>query len=866
MKKIKYILILFVMLISFSAYKIFALEGGNSSGNVSEMSSCSKGWCVNNGRYGVRFSLVDKNGNLIGNAADIFYKGSTGGNVNVTLYNRFTQKAYSNIKYFYWYHNGDYECIKNSNGACVAGSEEVAKLLWDYNGNTALDIVITKDSNFSSTLNARILGLKQQEAVFKKLISLMGVTTTTGDEYLIVEPTVAIMKNNKSPYYYGTVYDLYMSKLKNNKETGVSGVNEFLFTRLGNSMYSTKLSVGNVLAFNKPKSSKVSYNDWTKNTYGVAIYKVSDFIPPPKDPPTPPSSIKCEIGKNNNDEEKYNWIKYDSATQQMVKIEGGCCTNYNKKGVDGYNKNITEAAVKQNYPQCFSNPCTEQTTKVETGCNNNSRGSVSKTKTKLQGYCYTANKYYTGVINANDRIFYGCTYSDSLSLPQGYKKTLTLGAEFEWPTNYELLAVLPVDLDYEIKRTSTATCYAYQVDKTTGLSKPYSIGNTSYNKIKSNIESKVSFEDIRVEQNGQLAGVLEGAIDSSSVASDNTSPGFFYVDVESSYNQILDVEKNASAYRYFDNTTNKYMRYSDIVDKDKIKTYDIFPTMILPVDNNFNVKNDYQYGLSYDTSFGDITMSGSYNCTQKVKNDDSKCICPEGTENAGLDLSNYSKSSTGEVGECTVDNSSVCAVLQDEYCNNKDISYKCPNIDFDLTECINQKIAADSEKRKVKAYNECVYEKCSCTSDDCDYKKICNPDKEKTIYRTVFLDNPFVSNSGSSRIPGTNWGGKDSIDSLGKYTGLVDKYIISTKDYMYKGEPMYRIKLNAKAIEKVRDYNDSNDYDYFNLECDDTSGRCYSIFLHSDIKEYVSGTCGSIDNKKDFFEQFYTCREESFLQ
>lgn len=140
------------------------------------------------------------------------------------------------------------------------------------------------------------------------------------------------------------------------------------------------------------------------------------------------------------------------------------------------------------------------------------------------------------------------------------------------------------------------------------------------------------------------------------------------------------------------------------------------------------------------------------------------------------------------------------------------------------------------------------------------------------VYRTISLTEPFPGMSGDGRYPGNNWTYDSEIDykNLYDYTtvsgnDLVDRYIINNRgvesDQVYKIEPMYTFELNPTVIKAIREYNDSNEYADFDLDC--TNGKkCISDFLtdiidnnYGNVK--ATGTCIN-----DRYTSFDTCRYE----
>lgn len=108
-------------------------------------------------------------------------------------------------------------------------------------------------------------------------------------------------------------------------------------------------------------------------------------------------------------------------------------------------------------------------------------------------------------------------------------------------------------------------------------------------------------------------------------------------------------------------------------------------------------------------------------------------------------------------------------------------------------------------------------------------------------FRTIDLENPFPARDGSSRLPGTNWLGKDNyVRAYIKYNRGV------SGNEVYNKEPIYTITLTPSDIIKIREYNKKNDYSDINkdLICfGEKNTSCLSTFLSSLDK--VEGSCSS---------------------
>ena len=844
--KVLCVVMLFVSSVFIEKVKAYDFQGENTGIGTPQGAACGGGFCFYNSEYGIRVSIVNKDGVQRGNALDVFIANTGKTKKSVTNYSRFSDNT---ISVNYPVNFSDLGLTKLSLSNLV--------------------ILQSSNNNFSTVIDDIITGKKWEgyNKDFDIIKNAVGLTSFNIDDYLIIEP-IGIISNNASTYYYGTAKDLvsYINSISGNQNPGTKAL---IYQRFGNSIFSREtFTLGLSAVKNGAPSLLYSSSDynanlntnyptnhatWSQYAYGAAIYKIDGLVD------------QCKIGVNNNSEVKYNWITYDSTNNQYVPVSEGCCYNYSKYG-------ISKADVEKYYPQCFDEPtCAGSNKKDPASCSLNRTSTTGDNKPSSNvTNCLTSNKYYGGVIDSSKRVLYGCYYSDELSLPGYYSDLLNAGNHFVWPTDDTLLQFRPTSLLYNVIRKNVATCYAYTIDENTGYHVPY---NTSSISISSEIVNKVrkKIKDngvIKLKQNNKAAGIYDySETDSHFISQDN---GYFKVVINGIYRQNGSHE---DSYRYYDNAELKYLTNNKVnnLDKNKKLTLYKYPYMFLPINRNFNIKNNYVYGIEYELKFSDIKLDGYYSCVNPVHGEGEKippCKCPTGTENAGLDLTNYYVAT--KHGECKdVGKESICAVLIDEYCNSKSLKYKCPNRDYDLTDCVKSEMANNPSMMASMAYNKCVYEKCNCDGTNCDYKELCPPvsGNDSAVYRTVFLDNPFPSIGANIRIPGSNWGGKNSLLNGNIYGGLVKKYIIDTQKYMYDKKAMYSITLTPNVIKKIKNYNVGKNYDDFNLECQN-GGRCYSNFIHEVLPGYssdiVKGTCGSINSRQKFYNDFDACRQNSF--
>lgn len=180
-------------------------------------------------------------------------------------------------------------------------------------------------------------------------------------------------------------------------------------------------------------------------------------------------------------------------------------------------------------------------------------------------------------------------------------------------------------------------------------------------------------------------------------------------------------------------------------------------------------------------------------------------------------------------------------------CNIK-ISGKTSNVytQYDVYKKIHEKYDTDDLKRKLEQMSKEEAESIAneiakevCQENSCDNDK--NKNKTNFVYRTVELNDgqntnvSFPGLNGNGRKSGSNWT-ENSIKTI------LNKKRIKSND------PMYKIVLDSKTINTVRNYNkqQNNDYGSYNgLDCKDNDGSaCISDFLRKTI--IVSGRCSNL--------------------
>ena len=132
--------------------------------------------------------------------------------------------------------------------------------------------------------------------------------------------------------------------------------------------------------------------------------------------------------------------------------------------------------------------------------------------------------------------------------------------------------------------------------------------------------------------------------------------------------------------------------------------------------------------------------------------------------------------------------------------------------------------------------------------------------KEVATYRVIDPSQPFVAQNGeATRQTGENWCSEPASGNhvcSGTSENSVVKKVVSDKSNVTEDKAMYTIKLNSNTINSIRQYNDKNGYDDFNLSCSDGQ-MCRSDFLNKTIRSAVDTTksrCFGVGNSN-----FDTC-------
>lgn len=133
--------------------------------------------------------------------------------------------------------------------------------------------------------------------------------------------------------------------------------------------------------------------------------------------------------------------------------------------------------------------------------------------------------------------------------------------------------------------------------------------------------------------------------------------------------------------------------------------------------------------------------------------------------------------------------------------------------------------------------------------------------KINVIYRPISLINPFPNTTNSST----------SRETLGFwFEGTIDRLILNNRGVsgynIYNLTPMYTITLTPSDIKNIREYNESNSYNDFNMQCTDGL-YCRSDFLWSKYNYLIDGSnsCAMSDDWYACDDDFYTESRDALL-
>ena len=184
---------------------------------------------------------------------------------------------------------------------------------------------------------------------------------------------------------------------------------------------------------------------------------------------------------------------------------------------------------------------------------------------------------------------------------------------------------------------------------------------------------------------------------------------------------------------------------------------------------------------------------------------------------------------------------------------------------------VGYKYNADSKKCEPERNTKCddKHLNCEVCCEDaygnvsCGYmingNKVCpgKPETIEPVYRTIDIEQPFVSQTGSLRSEvGQNWcsykiagSGAVTCSSNPSENSVINAVI--SESNTDESKALYTVTLDANSIDKIRKYNDQHDYDDFEMNCNAKGEACQSKFLDSNYVE-VQGKCSGNSD-------FYAC-------
>ena len=166
--------------------------------------------------------------------------------------------------------------------------------------------------------------------------------------------------------------------------------------------------------------------------------------------------------------------------------------------------------------------------------------------------------------------------------------------------------------------------------------------------------------------------------------------------------------------------------------------------------------------------------------------------------------------------------------------------------------------------------NDCQYG--CCPSGECAPMPTINgepycpgPGGLDVIYRTIDLEDPFPGQNAENRETGANWCSyniRTQQFSCAYNNTTVKEYITRERNSVKNGNKvydenhvLYEVTLDSATIEKVRKYNDKNQYDDWDLKCLNNGKACISDFLKSEVK--TTGKCVNASKSN-----FYSCDKD----
>lgn len=356
-----------------------------------------------------------------------------------------------------------------------------------------------------------------------------------------------------------------------------------------------------------------------------------------------------------------------------------------------------------------------------------------------------------------------------------------------------------------------------------------------------------------------------------------------------------DVDSEGSDKANFIKINTKKVQNSKIVDNDSSGVIPTSYDNIVGEKYTLKIRDIYfgqaQFGMKDDSDNGT-----DYACKVTFFDAGDKCVCPEGTKNAGKSLvctelkcldaqkkycddDDYVEKADCEL-YCSTDMSKSLARCMNtgktyEECNTPEYcdDYHCPNTE-----------GVENTEEMDKQLRECVVQQMAVGIPQQDAITWCEPQAcnlgLRIIYRTIKLENPFPSynaddttvqkdlraagdatnaekgmfnNDIKGRHPGSNWDSEEVVRDQIRYNRNV------SGSSVYDIAPLYTFILNTRTIQDIRSYNDTIEagYNDFNLRCKkDRSVACVSDFVHNKgLSGLVGGVCADATSDTDF----YTC-------
>lgn len=365
-----------------------------------------------------------------------------------------------------------------------------------------------------------------------------------------------------------------------------------------------------------------------------------------------------------------------------------------------------------------------------------------------------------------------------------------------------------------------------------------------------------------------------------------------------------DVYTLSTGYSFIDKKTLDYKTSSS-----GLKNYIDIGKQVIPTSYKNEIGKEYYLtlsGITFGSSLSNFGNGSSYVCVQKFTKNSYDCICPNDSDMAGKDLSEYIANNNetcadAQLKYCSVNSSNSSNPSDSPEASSSDYYCDAPMDYISIGPCVNAGGTVDHCKATycpIMSEIECpntygvVDDSMNVRLRSCVQTKmeqgltknqaidICEPlvcpiGGRRIIYRTIKLENPFPSmdadrtvtqkglksgmfnNNVKGRYPGTNWNGTLTVNKK-----IRNNRGVSGTTIYQKKEPLYTFVLNGTTINKIRDYNDKqkDGYNDFTLECKkDKHAACVSyVFVHN---EGLSGLTGGTCQKISIDNGFYTCAD-----